>query len=94
MVRCRLLFIAYGGAGGFWLRHDLIYLLPPKYTYDSSLTVNWRQFSIVPLKTLLAATDQPPFIENHVNPIPHPLPLKKRKKEKKRKINRPSPGDK
>ena len=35
------------------------------------------QFSIVPLKTLLATIDQPPFIANHVNPIPHyPPPLK------------------
>ena len=53
---------------------------------------------MVPLRTLLAATDQPPFIENHVNPIHHPPPPQKKgknkKKNKKRKINRPSPGDK
>ena len=50
---------------------------------------------MVPLKTLLAATDQPPFIENHVNPIPNPPPpQKKGKKKKKGKMNRPSPGDK
>ena len=30
------------------------------------------QFTIVLLKTLLAATDQPLFIENDINPIPRP----------------------
>ena len=35
------------------------------------------QFSRVPLKTLLATTDQPPFIANHVNPIPYSPPPSK-----------------
>ena len=35
------------------------------------------QFSKIPLKTLLATTDQPPFIANHVNPIPHSPPPSK-----------------
>ena len=39
---------------------------------------------MVPLKTLLAATDQPPFIENHVNPIHHPPPPQKKGKNKKK----------
>ena len=45
---------------------------------------------MVPLKTLLAATDQPPFIENHVNPIHHPPPPQK-KGEKKGRLIVPPP---
>lgn len=53
-------------------------MIPP------SLTVNWRSiFLKSPIKTLLATTDYPPFIENHVTPTPPPL-----------QKNPPFPGDK
>ena len=65
------------GVGGFWLRHDKIYLTPLKalkYSYDpppSSFADNWRSTPpLFPLKTIW-----PPPRKNHPFPPPSPQVL-------------------